>query len=156
RVRREGDQAQGQSRSARQLQHGGYEHLPRLPRALRGGLDASSRRPRGRGRHRAEGLTVDLNQYLILSAFLFCTGIYGVLARKNAVLVLMSIELMLNAVNINLVAFSAFRGTVSGQVFALFVITIAAAEVGVGLAIVLLIYRNERSIDVTEMDALKG
>jgi NADH:ubiquinone oxidoreductase subunit K len=97
-----------------------------------------------------------LNQYLILSAFLFCTGIYGVLARKNAVLVLMSIELMLNAVNINLVAFSAFREAVAGQVFALFVITIAAAEVGVGLAIVLLIYRNERTSDLDEVDQLKG
>jgi NADH:ubiquinone oxidoreductase subunit K len=97
-----------------------------------------------------------LNQYLILSAFLFCTGIYGVLARKNAVLVLMSIELMLNAVNINLVAFSAFRDAVAGQVFALFVITIAAAEVGVGLAIVLLIYRNEKTSDLDEVDQLKG
>jgi NADH:ubiquinone oxidoreductase subunit K len=99
---------------------------------------------------------VNLNSYLILSAFLFCTGIYGVLARKNAVLVLMSVELMLNAVNINLVAFSAFRGSVSGQVFALFVITIAAAEVGVGLAIVLLIYRNEHTADLDELDELKG
>ncbi len=97
-----------------------------------------------------------LNQFLILSAFLFCTGIYGVLARKNAVLVLMSIELMLNAVNINLVAFSAFRANVAGQVFALFVITIAAAEVGVGLAIVLLIYRNEHTSDLDEVDQLKG
>jgi NAD(P)H-quinone oxidoreductase subunit 4L len=99
---------------------------------------------------------VGLNQYLILSAFLFCTGIYGVLARKNAVLVLMSIELMLNAVNINLVAFSAYRANVAGQVFALFVITIAAAEVGVGLAIVLLIYRNEHTSDLDEVDQLKG
>jgi NAD(P)H-quinone oxidoreductase subunit 4L len=99
---------------------------------------------------------VGLNEFLILSAFLFCTGIYGVLARKNAVLVLMSIELMLNAVNINLVAFSAYRANVSGQVFALFVITIAAAEVGVGLAIVLLIYRNERTSDLDEVDQLKG
>ena len=97
-----------------------------------------------------------LNQFLILSAFLFCTGIYGVLARKNAVLVLMSIELMLNAVNINLVAFSAFRANVAGEVFALFVITIAAAEVGVGLAIVLLIYRNEHTSDLDEVDQLKG
>ena len=78
------------------------------------------------------------------------------LARKNAVLVLMSIELMLNAVNINLVAFSAFRANVAGQVFALFVITIAAAEVGVGLAIVLLIYRNEHTSDLDEVDQLKG
>ena len=97
-----------------------------------------------------------LNQYLILSAFLFCTGIYGVLARKNAVLVLMSIELMLNAVNINLIAFSAFNQNIAGGVFALFVITIAAAEVGVGLAIVLLIYRNEHTADLDDVDQLKG
>jgi NADH:ubiquinone oxidoreductase subunit K len=99
---------------------------------------------------------VELNQFLILSAFLFCTGIYGVLARRNGVLVLMSVELMLNAVNINLVAFAALTKNVSGQVFALFIITIAAAEVGVGLAIVLLIYRNLRSPDLDEIDQLKG
>jgi NAD(P)H-quinone oxidoreductase subunit 4L len=99
---------------------------------------------------------VALNNFLILSAFLFCTGIYGVLARRNAVLVLMSIELMLNAVNINLVAYSAFHQNVSGQVFALFIITIAAAEVGIGLAIVLLIYRNAHSVDLDDVDQLKG
>jgi NAD(P)H-quinone oxidoreductase subunit 4L len=97
-----------------------------------------------------------LNEFLILAAFLFCTGIYGVLVRRNGVLVLMSIELMLNAVNINLVAFSAFTKNVSGQIFALFIITIAAAEVGVGLAIVLLIYRNLHSPDIDEVDQLKG
>ena len=97
-----------------------------------------------------------LMEFLFLAAFLFCVGVYGVLARKNAVLVLMSVELILNAVNINLVAFGAFRGTTTGQIFALFVITIAAAEVGVGLAIVLLIYRNRRSIDITDVDLLKG
>jgi len=97
-----------------------------------------------------------LNQFLFLGAFLFAAGVYGVLARRNAVLVLMSIELILNAVNINLVAFGAFRNTVVGQVFALFVIAIAAAEVGVGLAIVLLIYRNRRSIDLTEVDVMRG
>jgi NADH:ubiquinone oxidoreductase subunit K len=97
-----------------------------------------------------------LNQFLFLGAFLFCAGIYGALARKNAVLVLMSIELILNAVNINLVAFGAFKANVAGQVFALFVIAVAAAEVGVGLAIVLVIYRNRRSIDLTEVDAMKG
>ena len=97
-----------------------------------------------------------LNEFLFLAAFLFCTGIYGVLARRNGVLVLMSIELILNAVNINLVAFGAFRHTVAGQIFALFVIAVAAAEVGVGLAIVLLIYRNTRSIDLSDVDALKG
>jgi len=99
---------------------------------------------------------VYLNEFLFLAAFLFCTGIYGVLARRNGVLVLMSIELILNAVNINLVAFGAFRHTVAGQIFALFVIAVAAAEVGVGLAIVLLIYRNKRSIDLSDVDALKG
>jgi NADH:ubiquinone oxidoreductase subunit K len=97
-----------------------------------------------------------LNQYLILSAFLFCCGVYGVLARRNGVLVLLSVELMLNAVNINLVAFAAFTRNISGQVFALFVITIAAAEVGVGLAIVLLIYRNMHSPDLDRVDQLKG
>ena len=97
-----------------------------------------------------------LNQFLFLAAVLFCFGVYGVLARKNGVLVLMSVELILNAVNVNLIAFGAFNHTVAGQVFALFVIAIAAAEVGVGLAIVLLIYRNKRSIDVTEMDLMRG
>jgi len=97
-----------------------------------------------------------LNQFLILSAFLFCTGVYGVLVRRNGVLVLMSVELMLNAVNLNLVAFSARLAEVSGQVFALFIITIAAAEVGVGLAIVLLIYRNLRSPDLDELDQMRG
>jgi len=96
-----------------------------------------------------------LNQFLLLSAILFSIGVYGVLVRKNGVLVLMSIELILNAVNINLIAFSAELGP-EGQVFALFTIAIAAAEVGVGLAIVLLIYRNKRSIDIDELDELKG
>ena len=97
-----------------------------------------------------------LNQFLFLAAALFCIGVYGVLARRNGVLVLMSVELMLNAVNINLVAFGAFRHNVAGQVFALFVIAIAAAEVGVGLAIVLLIYRNLHSIDLDKVDRLRG
>ena len=102
-----------------------------------------------------------LNQFLLLSAVLFCIGVYGVLARKNGVLVLMSIELILNAVNINLVAFAAlntdaFNTDVSGDVFALFTIAVAAAEVGIGLAIVLLIYRNRRSIDLSEIDLMKG
>jgi NADH:ubiquinone oxidoreductase subunit K len=97
-----------------------------------------------------------LNEFLFLAAFLFCAGVYGVLARKNAVLVLMSIELMLNAVNINLIAFGAFKGTITGQIFALFIIAVAAAEVGVGLAIVLLIYRNRRSIDLDKADLMKG
>ena len=97
-----------------------------------------------------------VNQFLLLGAVLFCTGVYGVLVRRNAVLVLMSIELILNAVNINLVAFGAYRGTTAGQIFALFVIAIAAAEVGVGLAIVLLIYRNRVGVNLDEIDLMKG
>lgn len=97
-----------------------------------------------------------LNEMLLLGAVLFCIGVYGVLARRNGVLVLMSIELILNAVNINLIAFGAFHHTVVGQIFALFVITVAAAEVGIGLAIVLLLYRNRRSIDLDQVDLMKG
>jgi len=92
---------------------------------------------------------------LTFAAVLFSTGVYGVLARRNAVLVLMSIELMLNAVNINLVAFSQHLQQVTGQVFALFVIAVAAAEVGIGLAIVILIYRNRETINVDEVNLLK-
>jgi NADH:ubiquinone oxidoreductase subunit K len=86
---------------------------------------------------------------------LFSAGVYGVLARRNAVLVLMSIELMLNAVNLNLVAFSATLRDVTGQIFALFVIAVAAAEVGIGLAIVILIYRNRETSNVDEVNILK-
>jgi NADH:ubiquinone oxidoreductase subunit K len=99
---------------------------------------------------------VVLNQFLFLSALLFCIGVYGVIVRKNAVLVLMSIELMINAVNLNLVAFALFNDNVVGQVFALFAIAIAAAEVGVGLAIVLLIYRNRRNVDLGGLSEMKG
>lgn len=97
-----------------------------------------------------------LNQFLVLSAVLFAIGVYGVLARRNGVLVLMSIELILNAVNINLVAFGSYVSSISGEVFALFVITVAAAEVGVGLAILLLLYRNRRSVDLHDADLMKG
>jgi NADH:ubiquinone oxidoreductase subunit K len=92
---------------------------------------------------------------LFFSAALFSAGVYGVLARRNGVLVLMSIELMLNAVTINLVAFSQYLRNVTGQVFALFVIAVAAAEVGIGLAIVILIYRNRETINVDEVNLLK-
>ena len=96
-----------------------------------------------------------LNQFLLLGAFLFCTGVYGVLTRRHTVLVLMSVELMLTAVNLNLVTFGARWGGPVGQVFALFVLTIAAAEVGVGLAIVLLIYRNLRTSNLDDLETLK-
>jgi NAD(P)H-quinone oxidoreductase subunit 4L len=94
--------------------------------------------------------------FQLLSAALFVTGLYGVLARRSAVLIVMSIELMLNAVNINLVAFGVITGSISGHVFALFIIAVAAAEVGVGLALVLLIYRNRTSIDLDDLDLMKG
>ena len=98
-----------------------------------------------------------VSQFLVLGALLFSIGIYGVLVRRNAVLVLLSIELMLAAVSINLVAFGAHLQDVllAGQVFALFVITIAAAEVGIGLAIVVLIFRNRASANVDELDLMR-
>jgi NADH:ubiquinone oxidoreductase subunit K len=101
--------------------------------------------------------TIHLPYVLAFSAVLFSAGIYGVLARRNAVLVLMSVELMLNAVNVNLVAFSQYlKGALhTGQVFALFVIAVAAAEVGIGLAIVILIYRNRETINMDEINLLK-
>ena len=92
---------------------------------------------------------------LLFSALLFSAGVYGVLARRNAVMVLMAIELMLNAVNVNLVAFAASLQEMTGQVFALFVIAVAAAEVGIGLAIVILLFRTRESINVDEVNLLK-
>jgi NADH:ubiquinone oxidoreductase subunit K len=97
-----------------------------------------------------------INEFLLLGAVLFCIGVYGALARKNAVLVLMSIEIILNSVNINLLAFALQNSNVNGQVFALFIIAVAAGEVGVGLAMVLLVYRNRRSIALDELSQMKG
>ena len=94
--------------------------------------------------------------FLLLGAVLFCIGVFGVVARRNAVMVLMSVELILNAVNLNLIAFALMHGNVDGQVFALYVIAIAAAEVGVGLGMVLLVYRNRRSISLDELSEMKG
>lgn len=98
-----------------------------------------------------------VNQFLVVAALLFSIGIYGVLVRRNAVLVLLSVELMLTAVNINLVAFGSYLQDelLAGQVFALFVIAVAAAEVGIGLAIVVLIFRNRSSANIDELDLLK-
>ncbi|MCE2854232.1 MAG: NADH-quinone oxidoreductase subunit NuoK [Ilumatobacteraceae bacterium] len=97
-----------------------------------------------------------VNQFLMLGAVLFCIGVYGVIARRNAVLVLMSIELILNSVNINLLAFALRNGSADGHTFALYVIAVAAAEVGVGLAMVLLVYRNRKSIALDELAEMKG
>jgi NADH:ubiquinone oxidoreductase subunit K len=97
-----------------------------------------------------------VNNFLLLGAILFCIGVYGVVARKNAVMVLMSIELILNSVNLNLLAFSRMWNNADGQTFALYIIAVAAAEVGVGLAMVLLIYRNRKSISLDELSDMKG
>ncbi len=102
---------------------------------------------------------VPLNWYLVLAAFVFCSGLYASLARRNAIAALMGIELMLNAVNINLVAFWRYGEHVErleGQIFALFVIAIAAAEVAVGLALVISVYRSRRTVNLDELDLLQG
>ncbi|MGL5510289.1 MAG: NADH-quinone oxidoreductase subunit NuoK [Microcoleaceae cyanobacterium] len=100
---------------------------------------------------------LQLEYFLLLAAALFCIGVYGLVISRNAVRVLMSIELMLNAVNLNLMAFSNFLDpqTIKGQVFVVFVITVAAAEAAVGLAIVLAIYRNRDTVDMEEFNLLK-
>lgn len=99
---------------------------------------------------------VPTSHYLVLSAALLTVGIVGVLTRRNVIIVLMSLELILNAVNINLVAFSHQLADVSGQVFALFVITVAAAEAAVGLGILIAFFRNQETVNVDEIDLLKG
>ncbi|MFD2672057.1 NADH-quinone oxidoreductase subunit NuoK [Marinicrinis sediminis] len=98
-----------------------------------------------------------LGSYLTLGAILFCIGLYGALSKKNAVIVLLSIELMLNAVNINFVAFAKYgpNANLSGQIFSLFNMTIAAAEAAVGLAILILLYRNKGTTDVVDMNMMK-
>ena len=100
---------------------------------------------------------VPLNWYLIVAAILFCVGVFGVLARRNAVAILMGIELMLNAVNINLVAFWRYLepDKVVGQAFAAFVFIVAAAETAVGLALIISVYRNRETVDVENVDLLK-
>lgn len=101
-----------------------------------------------------------IEHYLILSGILFCIGLFGALAKRNAVAILMAIEIMLNAVNIALVAFSRYLVpdvvVLTGHVFAIFVMTVAAAEAAVGLAIIISIYRSHRSVDVEQMDLMKG
>jgi len=97
-----------------------------------------------------------VNQFLLLGAILFCIGVYGVVARKNAVLMLMSIEIILNSVNINLLTFALRNGSTDGHVFALYIIAVAAAEVGVGLGLVLLVYRNKKTISIDDLSEMRG
>jgi NADH-quinone oxidoreductase subunit K len=102
-------------------------------------------------------MEIGLAHYLTVAACLFTLGILGIfLNRKNVIVILMSVELMLLAVNINLVAFSAFLGNITGQVFALFILTVAAAEAAIGLAIIVVYYRNRGSIAVEDINMMKG
>jgi NADH-quinone oxidoreductase subunit K len=98
---------------------------------------------------------VPLNYYLALSAILFSIGVVGVLTRRNAIIVFMSIELMLNSVNLTLVAFSAYLGNATGQMFVFFVLTVAAAEAAVGLAIIIALFRNKMTVNIDEINIMK-
>src|SRR5512136_2423775 len=104
-------------------------------------------------------MQVPLSWYLIVAAALFCIGLYAALSRRNAIGILMGVELMLNAVNVNLLAFwrhvEAVRGTLAGQVFAIIVIAVAAAEAAVGLALIIAIYGNRQTVDVDDVDLMK-
>lgn len=98
---------------------------------------------------------VPLNHYILLSTIIFSIGVIGVLIRRNAIIIMMSIELMLNSVNLLLAAFSAYSGDPAGQVFVFFIMALAAAEVAVGLAIIVMVYRNTRSLDINTLNRLK-
>ncbi|WP_158057411.1 NADH-quinone oxidoreductase subunit NuoK [Halorussus halophilus] len=98
---------------------------------------------------------IPVQYYLLLSAAVFCIGVFGILTRKNALMFLMSVELLLNAANINLVAFSQFHGNLSGQTFSLFTLALAAAEVAVGIGIILVLYRNFKDVDVAKATTMR-
>jgi NADH:ubiquinone oxidoreductase subunit K len=100
-------------------------------------------------------MAVPVQYYLLLSAAVFAIGLFGILIRRNALMFLMSVELMLNAGNINLVAFSHYHGNLTGQIFALFTMALAAAEVAIGIGIILVLYRNFDDIDVTEATTMR-
>ena len=100
-------------------------------------------------------MTITIEYYLILSAFMFFVGVAGVLTRRNAIIVFMSIELMLNSANLTLVAFSSYLGNSIGQLFVFFVMTVAAAEAAVGLAIIIAIFRNKLTVNIDEINIFK-
>ncbi|PSQ31695.1 NADH-quinone oxidoreductase subunit NuoK [Halobacteriales archaeon SW_8_65_20] len=100
-------------------------------------------------------MAVPVQYYLVFSTLVFCVGLFGVLTRRNALFFLMSVELMLNAANINLVAFSFYHGNLTGQVFSLFTMALAAAEVAIGIGIILVLYRNFADVDVTSATTLR-
>jgi NADH-quinone oxidoreductase subunit K len=100
-------------------------------------------------------MNIPIDQYIYLSSLLFCIGMFGVLLRRNAIVVLMCIELMLNAVNLLFVSLSSYMGDASGQIFVFFIMVVAAAEASVGLAILVMVYRNTRSVDIGFLDKLR-
>ncbi len=101
-------------------------------------------------------MEIGLNHYLIISAMLFCIGVLGVILRRNAIVIFMSIELMLNAVNLTFVAFAHYMQSVEGQIFVFFVMSVAAAEVAVGLAIIVALYRNKGTVNIDEANTMRG
>lgn len=101
-------------------------------------------------------MEIGLYHYLILSAALFCIGVFGVILRRNAIVIFMSVELMLNAVNLTFVAFARYLHSVEGQIFVFFVMAVAAAEVAVGLAIIIALYRNKGTINIDEANTMRG
>jgi NADH-quinone oxidoreductase subunit K len=100
-------------------------------------------------------MEITLNHFLVLSAIIFCIGVAGVLTRKNAIIIFMSIELMLNAVNLAMIAVSHFTNSLDGQIFVFFIMTVAAAEVAIGLAIIVAIFRNRQSVNIDSVNLLK-
>lgn len=101
-------------------------------------------------------MTIGINEFIIVSSMLFLVGFFGVIFRRNTIIIYMSIELMLNAINIALVAFSRFNNTMDGSIFVFFIMTVAAAEVAVGLAIIVMLYRQKQTVLVNELNQLKG
>lgn len=99
--------------------------------------------------------SIPLDYYLGLSAILFCIGVIGVLIRRNAIIIFMCIEIMLNAVNLTLIAFSSFLGNAAGQIFVFFVIAVAAAEAAIGLSIIMAIYRNKQTLNIDEINIMR-
>ena len=101
-------------------------------------------------------MTIGINEFIIVSIMLFLVGFFGVIFRRNTIIIYMSIELMLNAINLALVAFSRFNNTMDGSIFVFFIMTVAAAEVAVGLAIIVMLYRQKQTVLVNELNQLKG
>ena len=101
-------------------------------------------------------MTIGINEFIIVSSLLFLVGFFGVIFRRNTIIIYMSIELMLNAINLALVAFSRFNNTIDGSIFVFFIMTVAAAEVAVGLASIVMLYRQKQTVLVNELSQLKG